>query len=332
MRRRPFLIAACGLLVIVVTLSLSRDEEYGRTWLSWLPGQARHSFAHAPCGIPVHFALSEVDPRFGFDRLTVMTALVEAANLWQGFSEAVLFLESDHPRAMAVSLLFDQRQASANTRRSLRGGLERDQRQLESDQEMLRQWGERIASARGAHERAGEELARRVRAQERDVASWNAGAGSRTEALRRALEAEGAALRLELDELERRGRELNADIAAYNRRAEDMRERSEEFGTRIAQYNQASSAAAVETGRYSYGGAEGRRIEVFRAESFDELVWVFAHELGHALGMGHVEEAGAVMHALRHEGAGPHAGTGKPTELSAADRAALIEVCGPSRR
>jgi hypothetical protein len=336
MRRRPLFIAACGLLVIIVTLSLSRDAEYGRTWLSWLPGQARHSFAHAPCGIPVHFALGEVDPRFGFDRLTVMTALVEAANLWQGFSEAVLFLESDHPRAMAVSLRFDQRQASANTRRSLRGGLERDQRQLESDQEMLRQWGERIASARDAHDRESEELARRVRAREREVASWNAGEGSQTEARRRALEAEGSTLRVELDELEHRGHSLNADIAAYNRRAEDLRARAEEFGTRIAQYNQASSAAPVETGRYSYDRAEGRRIEVFRAESFDELVWVFAHELGHALGIGHVEEAGAVMHALRHEGAGPHAsphaGTGKPTELSAADRAALIEVCGPSRR
>jgi ribosome-binding protein aMBF1 (putative translation factor) len=332
MRRRSVLIAACGLVIILVTLSLSRDEEHGRTWLSWLPGQVRHSFAHAPCAIPVHFALGEVDPRFGFDRLTVMTALVEAANLWQGFSEAVLFLESDHPRAMTVSLRFDERQASANTRRSLRGGLDRDQRQLESDQEMLRHWGERIESARRAHERAGEELARRVRARERDVASWNAGEGARTEVRRRALEAEGTALRMELDELERRGQDLNADIAAYNRRAEDMRERAEEFGTRIAQYNQASSADPVETGRYSYNRAAGRRIKVFRAESFDELVWVFAHELGHALGIGHVEEAGAVMHALRHEGAGPRAGTGKPTTLSAADRAALLEVCGPPRR
>jgi hypothetical protein len=49
-----------------------------------------------------------------------------------------------------------------------------------------------------------------------------------------------------------------------------------------------------------------------------------------------VEEPGAVMHALRHEGAGSqsgnHVGAGKPTTLSAADRAALLEVCGPPRR
>ena len=332
MRRRPVVFAVAGLLVVLLVLSLSRDEEYGRDWLSWLPGQARHSFAHSTCGVPVHFTLGEVDTRFGFDRLTVMSALVEATNLWQALSDRVLFLESDHPHAMLVSLQFDQRQQAANTRRSLRGGLERDRARLEADEAMLLQWGERIAAARAAHDRAGAELAARVRAHEREVADWNAGRGVVSAARRQALEIEGEILRQALVNLEETARDINADIAAYNRRGAAVQQQTEDFRTSIARFNEASGDASVETGRYTYDRAEGRRIEVFRAESYDELVWVLAHELGHALGIGHVADPGAVMHALLHDGGTLQLGRSRPVTLGAADRKALQEVCGAALR
>lgn len=332
MRRRPVIIAACGLLVVVVALALSRDEETGRDWLTWLPGVPRHSFAHQDCGIPIHVRLGEVDPRFGFDADTVMAALAEAASLWQAHAAVPLFVESDHRYAMAVSLQFDERQQAANTRRSLRGRIESDRRQLESDEAMLQHWSSRIEAARRAHERDGEELGRRVQRHETEVAAWNADPARRTDARRRALEVEGAALQSALADLERVGRELNADIAAYNRRATDARERAEEFRTQVSRYNLNSSDAPVESGRYSYRRGEGRRIEVYRAESHDELVWVLAHELGHALGLGHVDEPGAIMHALLHDGGELQPGRARPIGLAEADRAALLAVCGARLR
>lgn len=332
MRRRAVALAACGLILVFIVLAMTRDEEYGRDWLSWLPGQSSHVFAHVPCGIPVHFALAQVDPGFGLDRETVMTALVEAANLWQDTSGAILFLESDHALAMQVSLRFDERQQSANTRRSLRGGLERDRVRFEDDESMLLQWGERIEAARESHERAAAMLAARARAHEHDVSAWNAGRGERSEARRQALETESVLLRDALADLERAGLALNADVEAYNRRATDLRQRGADFQARVARYNEASSASPVESGRYSYAPGEGRRIEVYRAESYDELVLVLAHELGHALGIGHVDEPGAVMHAMLHEGGLLEPGRDRPLELSVADRAALVSVCGKRLR
>jgi hypothetical protein len=310
------------LLALLAALVVALDRA-GR-----LPGRADLAFAHAPCGIPVHYALGETDPRFGFDRFTAMTALVEAANLWQSRTSALLFIESDHPLAMSVNLQFDARQQAANTRRSLRGGLDRDRQQFQEEEATLLRWNERIEAARGEHDRLGAALARRVQEHEAEIAAWNSGAGQRTDARRRALEAESDALRAALAELERMGRDLNADIAAYNRYADDLRQRSEEFRDRVGRYNEASSAAPVESGRYSYGREQGRRIEVYRAESYDELVWVLAHELGHALGMGHVEDPGAVMHAMLHDGGELEPGRSRPVRLSDADLAALAAVCG----
>jgi hypothetical protein len=329
MRNRHISLAACGLLAVFIAASLLRHDAPARGWLWWWPSATRHDpFAHAPCAIPVHYALGEIDPRFGFDQLTVTAALVEAANLWQSTSDALLFIESDHPRAMRVSLRFDERQHAANTRRSLRGGLDLDRRELEREEAALLQWNQRIEAARRAHDRAGEALARRVQRYEAEVAA----SGQSMDARRRALEVESAALRAELTELERMGRELNGDIAAYNRRADHLRRRSEEFMSRVALYNQATAAVPVESGRYSFDRVLGRRIEVYRAESYDELVWVLAHELGHALGLGHVAELDAIMHATLHDGGVMQPGRSRPVGLSGADLALLSAICGQRMR
>jgi len=255
-----------------------------------VPAPQERLFAHAPCAIPVHYRLGETDPRFGFDRLTITTALVEAVNLWQVLSDTVLFIESDQPGAMIISMPFDERQASANTRSALRGDMERDRARLEDDEAMLRQWHERI------------------------------------EARRQALEVE--APQMAVDDVRRMAGDLQREIEAYNRRAADMQQRVADFRSRVTRYNEASSGGPVESGLYRYERTLGRRIEVFRAETYDELVWVLAHELGHALGIGHVDGAGAVMNPLLHDAGELQPGRTRPVALGEADRRALVEVCG----
>lgn len=315
MMRRPFVLLALAAIVLALWHYAGDGGRY------------RHTFAHAPCAIPVHYRLDEIDPRFGFDELTVTTALIDAVSLWQSQSGALLFVESDHPEAMLVSMRFDQRQQSANVRSSLRGGLEQDRAQLERDEAMLAEWGERIEAARDARDRAADALREDAADHEARVAAWNAGQGERGNAYRRALEAERETLRMASEEVRRMTEDLNGDIAAYNRAAEDMQQRVADFRNRVGRYNEASSGELVESGRYQYEQGSGRRIDVFRVENYEELVRVLAHELGHALGLGHVEQPGALMHAMLHM-PGAASAPVVSAELLAADLEALHQVCG----
>ncbi|MDQ3288507.1 MAG: matrixin family metalloprotease [Pseudomonadota bacterium] len=320
------------ILLIILALAVAWQRlSWDGEELSWRPfGQPRHSFAHVPCGIPIHITMGRVDPRFGFDEATVSRAMKEAAALWQDAAAADMFVWSDHPKAMVVSMQFDERQHNVNQQRSLRGGIDRDRSQLQSRDTALKQWGERIEAARRAHDRLAEAFAQRARAHEADVASWNTGSPqARTAARRQDIERESAMIQSMGIELQRSQDELNRDIATYNRQAREQQQHADQFRGRVAQYNTLSSPQPIESGRYSYDRERGRRIEVFRAGDYNDLVWILAHELGHAIGLDHLNRTGAVMNELLHDGEIAQRGAAAgPVELSRVDRRAVVAFCG----
>ena len=238
-----------------------------------------------PCRSPLAWHIRSVDPRFGIPPEELRQAVREAAGVWEAAAGRPLFRE-DPAAGMAIDLVYDQRQQLAERRRASRATLDR-------------------LAARAA------ELESRLRLLE-----------ARAERAREAWEEDPSP----------------AAADAYRRLLDQHNAAVDRYNTVVEEHNTAAERLRVELGGDLRAGdlqassrtLNGRVVSVERvltvalAGDNDELVVVLSHELGHALGLDHVPEPGALMAESyrQHEIA-------RPVRLQPADMAALARRCRP---
>lgn len=173
------------------------------------------------------------------------------------------------------------------------------------------------------------------------------------EALNRAMEAynnevavvnsQGGASENKAEELEQRKEKLDSARQKLNRQVDKLNSESRalqnavaKFNALVSKHNRALSLIptldASRAGRFIYerrsstlgAPSEFRKIEVYRFANQKHLVWVLAHEFGHALGLEHPGVENSVMSAVSdientYDG---------PIQLSKTDKDLITSACG----
>lgn len=262
------------------------------------------------CEEPITYAVRTVDPRFAITRAEVEAAVEEAAAVWNT-THGKLLLASSTEAELFIDLVYDERQEAIE----LGVSINEEQEQYQEMRDAIESLRSRYATLKARYEAAVRAFERDVAAYETEVARWNEQGGAppavyaQLAARKAELSSEQSELGSQAAQVESIGRDINTRVVSLNALVVRLNENAETFNETLGH--------DFDQGNY-VSDDQGERITIYTFERRDELVRVLAHEFGHALGIGHVENPDSLMYSYN---------IGTEVALSEEDRAALVSVC-----
>lgn len=270
-----------------------------------------------PCKSPIAYTIGDFDERFGLTRADFAKTIKEAEAIWEYPLKRELFESSDQG-SLRINLVYDTRQQTTEKLKSI--GVVVDQTQASYDKLQSQ-----YESALKSYDAKKKTLDAQIASYERDravyeqqVAYWRERGGAprddyeRLESTRQSLNARAEALNVSRLEINAMAEQVNTLVSALNGLAKEL-------NLSVTKYNRVSSSQGEEFEEADYtSDIQKSQINIYQFTTRAKLVRVLAHELGHALGVGHVNDPDGIMYRLN---------TSSNTTLTPDDLALVRNLC-----
>lgn len=273
------------------------------------------------CRYPIAYQIGSYDDRFGLTEAEARVAIHDAETAWEEAVGENLF-NYDEDASFTVNFIFDDRQEMSDEEREARAELDAINAENRAVNEQYQTLRDEYEALQSEHQAAIERYEAQLAEHNEAVDAYNAEGGAPPEEFERLGEAR-AALNETAARIDTRSARLNEMADTINELGEAGNALVEQYNERVQQYNERYG----DSREFTQGDYQGDRINIYTFTSGVELRQVLAHELGHALALGHVDDPQAVMYYL--------IGTqGESLDLTEADVAEFDRVCGdgPSLR
>lgn len=290
---------------------------FAATFFAW--NSAKSPKVPVACQEPIAYTIGVFDRRFGLSHKDFLKALSEAETLWEKPITKELFVYAPEKSELAINLIYDSRQEVTKTLSSLGNVVAENEttyKALKKKYDSLKIDYERVKNVYDTRVVALDE---RNTLYQKEIETWNAGKRTSPEQFDR-LEGEKLALEKEVAELKSLEAELNQIVGEINPLVGALNHLAGLLNLKVKAYNTIGASRGESfTGGVYQSVEEKRAIDIYEFSSWEKLVRVLAHELGHALGLEHGDDPKAMMYRLNKGDAGI---------LTNADIRALRALCG----
>jgi len=274
----------------------------------------------SPCSTPITYRIGSIDQRFGISKKEILNTFARAEAFWETPLHRELFAVADpDSRAdITVNFIYDYRQETTNTLAKLDTSIDNNTARYDQLKTTVDTLEQEYNIKRAALETEVAQYKKAEAAYNSSVESWNARGGApheeyeKLEQKRAALEEQIRRISIDENELNVLGAKLRSNIDALNHLATELNSTGRTYNS-IGR----STGREFNEGEYT-SNASGQSITIYQFSDREKLLKVLAHELGHALGLDHVDDTSAIMYYLNND---------SPAQLSPSDLNVLIAHC-----